>query len=254
MLHFARSAPLEETLRYALALLFTALVSTVPVYGLAATSSETLKSEPAAKPTIENLSKTESAPAKESVTKPEAQVKSTPEPSAQATAEPSVSPTPETTPEATVEPTKEVAQVKHKSPALAGGLAFIPGIVVHGTGHFYAGHWMKGLGLLTIEAASIAVIYGQANDAIKAVDAMNANSKNGQISMDVSQAYSTLGIVMVGTMAFLYSWFDDMAGAPIAAKEYNRKADEAASQAGSQSRMIVAPVPNGGLVAFTRSF
>jgi hypothetical protein len=142
------------------------------------------------------------------------------------------------------------ASVHHKSPGLAGGLAFFPGLVVHGTGHMYAGSWMKGLGLFAVEGAAAgiaaAAISSGYNDVQKIID----GSKNGQIPANVGTAYKTVGISVVSTMAFLWTWFDDMAGAPIAANEYNRLADEAAGQAHLQ----FAPNGDGAQVALVKHF
>lgn len=140
--------------------------------------------------------------------------------------------------------------VSHKSPGLAGGLAFFPGLVVHGVGHMYAGSWVKGLGLLAMEGAAAgiaaAAIGSGYNDVQKIID----GSKGGQIPANVGTAYKTVGISVVSTMVFLWGWFDDMAGAPIAAGEYNRLADEAAGQAHLQ----FSPNGDGAQVALVKHF
>jgi len=138
---------------------------------------------------------------------------------------------------------------KHKSPVLAGALGFFPGIAVHGSGHMYAGSWMKGLGLLAIEGAAIGIasaqISGGTDDIQKIADGMSS----GKFPTDASGAFTKTGILIVSLSAFLWTWFDDMAGAPIAAKEYNKLQDEK-----SQARLQLQPREDGAALAFSASF
>ena len=114
-----------------------------------------------------------------------------------------------------------------KSPRLAAGLAIFPGIALHGVGHMYAGSWVKGLGLLAIEGASVAVIAVNATRLIDEAD----NFSNGKIPTDFNNAFTVVGVSVVALTAFLYTWFDDMGGAPIAAMAYNKRMEERSSQA-----------------------
>jgi hypothetical protein len=138
------------------------------------------------------------------------------------------------------------AEDGRKSPGVAGGLAFFPGMAVHGTGHMYAGSWMKGLGLLAVEGVSAyfiadTVVNGRA-------DIEKISQANKGIPVDVSAGYTKIGILTVSTMAFLWSWFDDMAGAPIAVAEYNKLQDEAVAQ------IRVSPREDGAAVALSTDF
>lgn len=141
---------------------------------------------------------------------------------------------------------KANAEDRHKSKGLAGGLAFFPGVAVHGAGHMYAGSWMKGLGLLAVEGVSAyyiadTIVNGQ-NDIEK------ITKGNSGIPIDVSTAYTKVGILTVSSMAFLWSWFDDMAGAPIAVTEYNKLQDEAVAS------VHIIPREDGATVALSTAF
>jgi TM2 domain-containing membrane protein YozV len=140
--------------------------------------------------------------------------------------------------------------VGHKSPALAGTLAFIPGVVIHGAGHMYAGSWMKGLGLLAIEGLTVGVIANNISTGTSDIQALSDATKNNQIPTDVSSAYSKAGIIIVCGMGFLWSWFDDMAGAPIAATEYNKLLDQESNQA----HLRLQPRVDGVELALSKNF
>lgn len=142
------------------------------------------------------------------------------------------------------------ASAGHKSPALAGTLGFVPGIALHGVGHMYAGSWIKGLGLLAIEGAAIGVGYSTVNNSVNDIQKIVDGTKNGAVPTDVGTAYQAIGVGLVCSMAFLWTWFDDMAGAPIAAKEYNRLADERADQA----KIQIAPTGDGAMLALVKHF
>jgi hypothetical protein len=58
------------------------------------------------------------------------------------------------------------------------------------------------------------------------------------------------GVGLVCSMAFLWTWFDDMAGAPIAANEYNRLAEEREGQA----QLKFMPTGDGAVLALVRRF
>jgi hypothetical protein len=143
----------------------------------------------------------------------------------------------------------QAPSVGHKSPALAGGLAFFPGFLVHGAGHMYAGSWMKGLGLLTIEGVSTVVVANSVIDGRDDIKAIADGVSNHNIPTNLSGGYTKVGIILVGTMAFLWTWFDDMAGAPVAANEYNHLADEK-----SQTTLRLEPNSNGVQVALSTHF
>ena len=142
---------------------------------------------------------------------------------------------------------KSKTEVHHKSPALAGFLGFVPGVAVHGAGHMYAGSWMKGFGLLAVEAASIGII--AANVSTIQADVDSISKTNNGVPTDLSVPYTKLGIITVSSMAFLWSWWDDMAGAPIAVSEYNKIQDQDAS-----ASLQLAPRGDGVQVALSTPF
>ena len=214
--------------------MFKSLIAALVAISLSTGAQAATKKKPAAK-----------AEAKvEEVKKEEAKAEPTPE--AKATEE--VKKEEPQKEEKKIEEAKTTKEVSHKSPALAGGLGVFPGVVVHGAGHMYAGSWMKGLGLLAIEGVSAGVGYSQGMAVANDIGKLFSNSGN-TIPLDLSPALSRIGIIAVCGSAFLWSWFDDMAGAPIAADMYNRKADEAA-----QARLQVLPSEDGAMVALTRQF
>ena len=142
---------------------------------------------------------------------------------------------------------EKVSKAHHKSPALAGFLGFIPGIAVHGAGHMYAGSWMKGLGLLAVEAASVGII--AANVSTIQADVDSISKTNNGVPTDLSVPYTKIGILTVCSAAFLWSWFDDMAGAPIAVAEYNKIQDQ-----GATARLQLAPRGDGAQLALSTQF
>lgn len=164
-------------------------------------------------------------------------------------------PTPVATAEAKVDSSKasdvsKIAEVDHKSPLAAGALAFsIPGMFVHGIGHMYAGSWIKGLGLLAIEGSGIGVVSYQISTGIDDIKKISDTNNNG-IPVDLSSAYGRIGMILVGTAAFLFTWWDDVVGAPIAAQEYNKRADQEASRA----ELNLLPVNGGAQLVYTAKF
>jgi TM2 domain-containing membrane protein YozV len=146
---------------------------------------------------------------------------------------------------------KEAAQpskVGHKSPGLATILAIFPGTIFHGAGHMYAGSWIKGVGLLVIGTAGALVAYNQYSAGYNDIQNLMSSSSGG-IPEDLSGAYGRLGPILVGTMAFLWSGWDDMAGAGIAAEEYNRKLDQSL-----RTQIQIVPRDGGAQVALSTHF
>jgi hypothetical protein len=134
----------------------------------------------------------------------------------------------------------------HKSAAIAGGLAFFPGVAVHGAGHMYAGSWMKGLGLLAIETASVAVAV---NSVGGISGAANVYSGGKSVPTDISAIEINAGAIVVSSMAFLWTWFDDMAGAPIAVSEYNKIQDQKTT-----AQLQLTPKGDGAVLALSTNF
>lgn len=191
------------------------------------------------------------ADAKAAEVKAEPKTEAKAEPKAEAKAEPKAEPKADAKVEAKGDSSTAAAKTgHHKSPALASLLAVVPGVAVHGAGHMYAGSWMKGLGLLAIEGAAVGIGVATVNHGIDDINKLSDGSKNGAIPTNVGTAYQTLGVAMVCSMAFLWTWFDDMAGSAIAAKEYNRLADEEANQA----RLQLLPNGDGAALALVSNF
>ena len=145
--------------------------------------------------------------------------------------------------------TSEAAPKGHKSPGLAVFLAVIPGIAIHGTGHMYAGSWMKGVGLLAVEGVAIGVAANAISSGTNDIAALGNGLSNGKFPTDVSGAYTKSGILIVSTMAFLWTWWDDMAGSPIAVNEYNKLVDEK-----SQAHLRLQPRLDGVELALSTKF
>ncbi len=154
-------------------------------------------------------------------------------PSAVPSAEASPAPSPAASATATTKAKDEASgpdgddkpKFKHKSPGVAFGLALFPGALVHGTGHMYAGSWLKGTGLLAVEGASIAMGYTSVINAINEFDRIQKIEKSNPgaaVSADYGPLMAQVGVALVCTTAFLWSWIDDMAGSATAANQYNK--------------------------------
>ena len=152
----------------------------------------------------------------------------------------------------TAEPKADEAKegVHHKSAVLASTLAFIPGFAIHGVGHMYAGSWVKGTGLFLLGSGGAAIAAYEAVHGYDDIQSMVNDAKDGSIPTDLSPALSKVGIILVGTAAFLFTWWDDMAGAPIAVDRYNKRADEAAPHA----ELNVLPTNGGAQLVYTAKF
>ncbi len=182
--------------------------------------------------------KPKATPAAEKAASKPAEAKPTPKPTEAATPKPSPSPT------AVQNPEKRASKSLpgEKSPLIAGSLAFFPGVVVHGTGHFYAGSYLGGLGLLALEGMSAYLIYENTTGLAGDINTFTQSTQGGSIPTNFSDFYTRFGIVTVASFAFLYSWFDDMSGAPTAAKLYNRRLEAQQSSA----QLGLAPLQTGG--------
>jgi hypothetical protein len=135
----------------------------------------------------------------------------------------------------------------HRYPALAESLAVFPGVVVHGAGHMYAGSWMKGIGLFLLEGASVWLDYSAYNEYKRG--AYYGLKFSGNSIPNLGGAESEVGILMVANLGFLFTWFDDMGGAPLAAGEFNRihEHDQGLS-------LHLLPVQNGAALALSSTF
>jgi len=104
----------------------------------------------------------------------------------------------------------------YKDPNKALLLAFFPGLLLHGYGHFYAGDNLMGATLFTGEIISVVSI------GLGAVMQSDPDSFSGGL-LGSSTATKSLGKDMIigGAIAFGALCIIDMAHAPTAAKEYD---------------------------------
>lgn len=139
----------------------------------------------------------------------------------------------------------------HKSSALAHTLAIFPGIAIHGAGNMYAGSWMKGLGLFVVGTGGAYLAYDQANAGYNEIQSTFTNlhnNGNSGISLDYSGVFGRIGLILVGTAAFIWTGWDDIAGCGIAVDEYNKRADDAAAH------VELLPTNGGAVLAYTNRF
>jgi hypothetical protein len=104
----------------------------------------------------------------------------------------------------------------YKDPNKAFLLAFFPGILIHGYGHFYADDNMMGNVLLTGEVVSVLSV------GMGALIKSDTNTFSGGLLGDKTNA-ANIGnnLIWGGVIAFGALWIVDMAHAPTAAKDYN---------------------------------
>lgn len=114
-----------------------------------------------------------------------------------------------------------------KAPGTAIGLATFPGIVVHGSGHFYAGRPITGVLMLLAEAGAVYMAYQGVSDVYTVVDEnLNGNLTDIEIIENLSETEKIsqgIGLAAGGLVLFLSSWFYDMSGAPIVVEMENAK-------------------------------
>jgi hypothetical protein len=128
-------------------------------------------------------------------------------------------------------------------PGVASTLAIVPGFLVHGSGHFYAGRPGTGALLLAAEVGSLYLTYLGVQD-IQAAS-QNADPADPDYTGDTSQLSRGVGYAAVGIVIFLGSWLYDLAGAPIAVQEQEAKRKQASQTQG----MILRPRWTGQSVA-----
>jgi len=134
----------------------------------------------------------------------------------------------------------------------AGLIPWTPfGFVVHGLGHMYAGSWMKGVSLFFIEGASIYLLAKTYNDYENGrYNYLTQNNNNGTNALtDLGPVEQGVGIALVATTGFVYTWWDDMGGAPIAARQFN-----AIHAQDAPVSLNVVPQPGGAMLALSRNF
>jgi hypothetical protein len=104
----------------------------------------------------------------------------------------------------------------YKDPNKAFLLAFFPGFLIHGYGHFYAEDHLMGDVLLTGEVVSVLSV------GLGVLIKSDTNTFSGGILGDKLNA-GTVGnnLIWGGIIAFTGLWIVDMAHAPTAAKDYD---------------------------------
>lgn len=116
---------------------------------------------------------------------------------------------------------------QRKDPGTAIALATFPGIVIQGSGHFYAGRPVTGAILLLVELGAVTMAYNGGRD-IYAVVQENTRSDISDVALvenlsNTSRLSRGIGLAVGGVVLFLSSWFYDMTGAPLAVEEDNQK-------------------------------
>ena len=108
----------------------------------------------------------------------------------------------------------------YKDPNKAFLLAFFPGLLIHGYGHFYADDYLMGDVLLTGEVVSVlSVGFGALIDT-------NTNTFSGGLLGSPSSASNLASnLIWGGIVAFTGLWIVDMAHAPTAAMDYDEEHD-----------------------------
>lgn len=106
----------------------------------------------------------------------------------------------------------------YKEPSRAFLLAFFPGILIHGYGHFYAKDKLTGTALLTGEILSLAAIGVGA-----AMDSSPSSFSGGIFGNDTQTARAGRDMVVAGAILFAVTWIADMVHAPTAAHAYNKE-------------------------------
>jgi TM2 domain-containing membrane protein YozV len=113
---------------------------------------------------------------------------------------------------------------KKKSPLIALGIAFFPGIIVHGVGHFYAGKPKTGSLLLIGELVGVGCIAAGI-----VVISLGVFTKVGTLgAADIMEELSGLasGLMYVGSGLFLGTWIYDVVFAPISCLRYSEQKND----------------------------
>jgi len=142
--------------------------------------------------------------------------------------------------------------VSHRSAAVATTLAWIPGVAIHGAGHIYAGSYMKGIGLFLLEGASVWLVYQGYNEYQRGAypDLRNNSGLNNNTpATNMGTEDTEVGVGLVALTGFIFTWVDDVAGAGIAADEYNKIQDQ-----NSTVSLHLLPRSDGAVLALSSNF
>ena len=104
----------------------------------------------------------------------------------------------------------------YKDPNKAFLLAFFPGILIHGYGHFYADDYLMGNVLLTGEVVSV-VSVGLG----VLIKSDTATFSGGILGNSTNSSNIGTNLIWGGIIAFTGLWIVDMAHAPTAANDYD---------------------------------
>jgi len=112
---------------------------------------------------------------------------------------------------------------RKKSPLIALGIAFFPGVIIHGAGHFYAGKPKTGSLLLVGELVGVGCIAAGI-----VVISLGVFTKVGTLgAADVTEASGLAsGLLYVGSGLFLGTWVYDVVFAPISCLRYSEQKND----------------------------
>ena len=113
---------------------------------------------------------------------------------------------------------------RKKSPLIALGIAFFPGVIIHGAGHFYAGKPKTGSLLLVGKLVGVGCIAAGI-----VVISLGVFTKVGTLgAADVTEEASGLasGLLYVGSGLFLGTWVYDVVFAPISCLRYSEQKND----------------------------
>jgi len=96
--------------------------------------------------------------------------------------------------------------LKLKSPYMAIFYAFVPGIVIHGSGHVYAGEIPTGMVLFGSELLGLGLIFLGGVSGIESGEPSNGGEN----------------AIFIGTLLFVGSWLYDIIESPIVVKKRNK--------------------------------
>ena len=135
-----------------------------------------------------------------------------------------------------------VFEMQKHSKALSVTLAIVPGIVIHGMGHFYAGRPGTGLTLTMLEIGAGALIGIGASNGLDEAKKLQGDAT---IPDGIGPVTRAEGMIVGGTVLFLTTWLYDMLGAPKAVGADNAELDRQAARAAARTTgSMAAASPN----------